>query len=81
MKDLNVAVVILNFNGRKHLETFLPSVVLHSSQHTIIVAENASTDDSVDFLKTNYPQIRIVHNAENNGFARGYNYVLEKIKR
>jgi GT2 family glycosyltransferase len=80
MKDLKVAVVILNFNGRKHLETFLPSVVSHSSPHTIIVAENASTDDSVDFLKTNYPKIRIVHNAVNHGFARGYNDVLEQIK-
>lgn len=80
MSTLKVAVVVLNFNGRKHLETFLPSVVSHSSPHTIIIAENASTDDSVDFLKSNYPQIRLVHNAENHGFARGYNDALEQLK-
>ena len=80
MKDLKVAVVILNFNGRKHLETYLPSVLEHSEKHTVIIAENASTDDSVDYLKANYPQLRLVHNAENHGFARGYNDALEKLK-
>jgi GT2 family glycosyltransferase len=80
MSSLKVAVVILNFNGRKHLETFLPSIVANSNPHTVIIAENASTDDSVDFLKTNFPQIRLVHNAENHGFARGYNDALEQVK-
>lgn len=80
MSTLKVAVVILNFNGRKHLETFLPSVILNSDLHTIVIAENASTDDSVAFLKINYPQIRIVHNIKNYGFAKGYNEALEQLK-
>lgn len=78
--SLKVAVVILNFNGRKHLETYLPSVVNYSNPHTVIVADNASTDESVAFLKENYPTIRLVHNSENHGFARGYNDALEQIK-
>jgi len=80
MNALKIAVVILNFNGKKHLETFLPSVVNYSIPHTIIIADNASTDDSVSFLQKNYPQIRIVSNSENHGFARGYNDSLEQIK-
>jgi len=77
---VKTAIVILNFNGRKHLETYIPSVVAHSHSHTIIVADNASTDDSVTFLKENYPDLRLVHNTENHGFARGYNDALAQIE-
>ena len=77
---MKTAVVILNFNGRKHLETYLPSVVAYSNPHTIIVADNASTDDSVAFLKEKYPDIRLLHNNENHGFAKGYNDALAQIQ-
>ena len=47
----SVAVVILNWNGKNHLETFLPSVVEHSKNAVIYIADNCSTDDSIQFLK------------------------------
>jgi GT2 family glycosyltransferase len=74
-----VAVVILNYNGRKYLETFLPSVIEHSVGYEIIVADNASTDDSVSFLKNTYPTIKILQNTTNQGFAEGYNTALKQI--
>jgi len=77
---LKTAIVILNFNGREHLETFLPSVVDNTS-HTakIVVADNASTDDSVIFLKSQFPQISVIELEENYGFAGGYNRALQKV--
>jgi len=76
----SVAVVILNWNGKAFLEKFLPSVV--SSTYTnlsIIVADNASTDDSVDFLRKSYPSIKILQNQQNEGFAKGYNTALKQV--
>lgn len=75
-----VAIVILNYNGRGFLETFLPSVIQNSVGHEIIVADNASTDDSLTFLKQNFPDIKILQNAENEGFAKGYNTALKQVK-
>ena len=75
-----VAVVILNWNGKKFLEQFLPGVVENSKgQAEVIIADNASTDDSVSFLKTNFPNIRIIQNRINGGFARGYNDALAQV--
>jgi GT2 family glycosyltransferase len=72
-----VAVVILNWNGKKFLEKFLPGVVKHSSADAdIIVADNASEDDSIQFLREHFPQIRIIQNPVNGGFAKGYNDAL-----
>ena len=81
MKPLpKVAIVILNWNGRKFLEQFLPSVVASTySNHEIIIVDNNSEDDSIDFLKTHYPAIRIIQNAGNWGFAKGYNEALKQI--
>ncbi len=76
-----VSVVILNWNGEKHLSTFLPSV--YNSQYPnleIIVADNASTDNSVEFIQANFPLIRIIQHTENLGFAGGYNEVLKQIE-
>ncbi|MHC1707228.1 MAG: glycosyltransferase family 2 protein [Bacteroidales bacterium] len=74
------AVVILNWNGRKFLEDFLPALIAHSQNDAeLIIADNASTDDSVDFLKTRYPQIRIIQNNENGGFSKGYNDALKQV--
>ncbi len=74
-----IAVVILNWNGIKLLEQFLPSVVQHSPEATIYIADNASTDNSIEFVKTNFPSIKIVINANNYGFAQGYNEALKNI--
>ncbi len=77
---MNTAVVILNWNGRKFLEQFLPSVIQHSSEASVFVADNGSTDDSVSFLETNFPQINILRASTNKGFTGGYNEALKQIK-
>ncbi|MBC7642163.1 MAG: glycosyltransferase family 2 protein [Flavobacterium sp.] len=76
---MKIAVVILNWNGQKLLEQFLPSIVKNSPENTIYVADNASTDDSILFLKTNYPEVNIIQNSDNFGFAKGYNESLKSI--
>jgi len=78
---MRVAVIILNWNGRKYLEQFLPALVQYSRDVAeIIVADNASTDDSVAFLNSAHPGIRIIQNPHNEGFARGYNLALNQVK-
>ncbi|MBE0648749.1 MAG: glycosyltransferase family 2 protein [Bacteroidales bacterium] len=75
-----VAVVILNWNGKPYLEKFLPPLIEYTGNDAeIIVADNASTDDSIGFLRTQFPQIRIIENAGNEGFARGYNLALKQV--
>ena len=81
-----IAIVILNWNGRQHLEKFLPSVVAglmdpsnDGLQVEVIVADNASTDDSVNFLRQHYPTLRIIQSDRNYGFARGYNEALRQV--
>jgi GT2 family glycosyltransferase len=74
-----IAVVILNWNGTKLLEQFLPSVVAYSPEAKIYVADNASTDDSIAFVKANFPMVKIVVNENNFGFAQGYNEALKHI--
>lgn len=77
----SVAIVILNWNGKKHLAQFLPSVLATSyARHEVIVADNASTDDSVAFLQQHYPQVRIILLQENHGFAQGYNEALKQVE-
>jgi GT2 family glycosyltransferase len=72
-----VAVVILNWNGTNLLKQFLPSVIKFSPEATIYVADNASTDDSIEVLKRDFPSINIIQNKENYGFAKGYNEALD----
>ena len=74
-----VAVVILNWNGKSFLENFLPSVIKFSSGAQIIVADNNSTDDSVEFLKVHFPQVKTIINHANEGFAKGYNTALRQV--
>ncbi|SMG29462.1 hypothetical protein SAMN05661096_01843 [Marivirga sericea] len=76
----SVAVVILNFNGRNFLEKFLPNVIQNSNPTQVIVADNASTDESVDYLKTHFPQIQLIEIPENLGYAGGYNFALKQIQ-
>lgn len=87
MPQPSVAIVILNWNGKKFLEKFLPSVI--ASVYTnpqdavhkkIMVADNASTDDSIIFLQQQYPQVGILQNKTNEGFAKGYNSALKKVQ-
>ena len=75
-----VSVVILNWNGQAFLEIFLPSVLASTYENLkIYVADNASTDDSIAFLEKNYPTIEIIRNADNYGFAKGYNEALKNV--
>ena len=79
---MKVAVVILNYNGRKFLEQFLPNVIANCDPTLaeIVVADNASTDDSVAFMREHYPEIRLIENGSNGGFATGYNVALRQIE-
>ena len=77
---MKTAIVILNWNGKILLETFLPSILLFSSEHaSIYVADNASTDNSIDFVKTHFPSIKIIENKTNGGYSKGYNDALKSI--
>jgi len=76
-----VALVILNWNGVKHLRQFLPSVMSSVYPNLdIILGDNASTDGSVDFIKQEYPSIKIIQNDQNYGFTGGYNRVLAQVE-
>lgn len=79
MPEPRVAVVILNWNGTSYLEKFLPSFIQHSRGAQVIVADNASTDNSVAFVKVNYPDVQVIVNAANHGFAGGYNEALKQV--
>jgi GT2 family glycosyltransferase len=76
---MKIAVVILNWNGVKLLEQFLPSVVQFSPEATVYVADNASTDDSISFVISNFPAVQIIKNEYNFGFAEGYNQALKSV--
>lgn len=73
------AIVILNYNGRQVLPAFLPSVVQHS-KHDVWVIDNASSDDSLDFLKEEFPSISVIQLLSNFGYAGGYNWGLEELR-
>ncbi|MDQ3290267.1 MAG: glycosyltransferase family 2 protein [Bacteroidota bacterium] len=75
-----VAIVILNWNGQKFLEQFLPSVVNYSAGHLIYVVDNYSTDSSLLFLQENYPGVKIIQHQQNLGFCEGYNQGLRQIE-
>jgi GT2 family glycosyltransferase len=77
---VKVAVVLLNYNGKKWLEKFLPNVMIYSENADIVVIDNASTDDSLEFLRTVYPKVRVIINDQNFGFAGGYNAGLSQIE-
>ena len=75
------AIVILNWNGVKMLTRFLPNVLDYSrDEATVYVADNASTDNSLEVLKTHFPEVRIIRLDKNWGFAEGYNRALEQIE-
>jgi len=77
---LKIAIVILNWNGEQLLKQFLPSVIENSKEADIYVADNASSDTSVSFVKTHFPSVKIIENQENGGYAKGYNEALKQIE-
>ncbi len=75
-----VAVVILNWNGKKYLEQFLPALMKTTfASMEVVIADNGSTDDSIEFLQLNYPAVRLIRFTENHGFAKGYNEALKQV--
>lgn len=76
---MKIAIVILNWNGKKLLEQFLPSVVANTPKGAIYVADNASTDDSINYVTQYYPTVNIIQNDSNGGYAKGYNDALEQV--
>jgi len=79
---VKIAIVILNWNGQQLLEKFLPSIIKYNTPNNaeIYVADNASTDTSIAFVKKTFPTVKIVQNKKNGGYAKGYNDALEHIE-
>ena len=77
-----ISVVILNWNGASLLEQFLPSVIRYSPETVadVIVADNGSTDNSLDLLRKKFPGVGIIQFEKNHGFAEGYNKALSRIE-
>jgi GT2 family glycosyltransferase len=78
-QKIKTAVVVLNWNGKDWLAKFLPTLVKYSTDATVFVADNASNDDSVEFVKNNFPNVNVIINATNGGYAKGYNDALKQI--
>ncbi len=77
----HVAIVILNFNGKRFLEQFLPGVVDSARNLAeVVIADNASTDDSLAYLEQHFPGLRLIRFEKNGGFAKGYNDALALVK-
>jgi GT2 family glycosyltransferase len=80
LQTKDIAVVVLNWNGKALLEQFLPSILKHSNDAQIYVADNASTDNSVAFVSEHFPTVKLILNTENGGYAKGYNDALKQIE-
>ena len=79
IQKINTAVVILNWNGIKWIQKFLPTIIEKSNEANIYITDNASSDESVDFVNNNYPLVKIIQNSSNEGYAKGYNDALKKL--
>jgi len=77
---LDIAVVILNWNGKALLEKYIPTVLEHSKEATIYLVDNASTDSSIPLVKEKFPTVNIIKNPYNGGFAAGYNMGLQSVE-
>ena len=75
---MKLAVVILNWNGREMLKKYLPSVLMGSG-YSVIVADNGSTDGSVEMLRSEFPEVGVIELDRNYGFAEGYNRALSEV--
>ena len=78
-QKIKTAVVVLNWNGKHWLAKFLPTLIKYSPDATIFVADNNSDDNSVEFIKNNFPVVKIIINTTNEGYAKGYNDALQQI--
>ncbi|MDR3046620.1 MAG: glycosyltransferase family 2 protein, partial [Bacteroidales bacterium] len=77
---LKLAIVILNWNGKAFLEKFLPVLLLHTPDYAeIIIADNASSDGSMEMMKMKFPEVKTIQNSCNGGFSKGYNEALQKV--
>ena len=77
---MKLSIVILNWNGSDMMKKYLPTVIKHSEKDAkVIVADNASSDDSIEMLKRDFPEVDIIALDKNYGFAEGYNQALKKI--
>lgn len=76
---MKTAVVILNYNGAAMLRQFLPQVLQYSGDAQVVVADNASTDDSLQVLSQEFPTVQVIVLSENYGFAEGYNRALAQV--
>ena len=79
---LKTAVVILNWNGKRFLEQFLPGVISNtlSADTSVILADNSSDDDSVKWVTDNHPEVQVIRLDGNYGYAGGYNRALSQIE-
>ncbi len=76
---MKLSIVILNWNGRLLLKKFLPKIILYTPKTPIYVVDNSSKDDSIEFIKKEYKNVRIIKLPKNTGYAKAYNYALKKI--
>lgn len=76
---MKVAVVLLNYNGKALLQAFLPGVCQHTPDADIVLIDNASTDDSVEYVQRDFPNVLLVKLDKNYGFAQGYNIGLQQV--
>ena len=79
-QEINTAVVVLNWNGINWLKKFLPILIEKSKDVNIYIADNASTDNSVEYVNNNFPNVKVLKNFSNEGYAKGYNDALETLK-
>ena len=81
-EENRVAVIILNWNGARFLREYLPSVVRHTPSDIadVIVADNGSTDESLEVLRNEFPQVKRIEFSENHGFAEGYNLAVGRVR-
>ena len=81
-EENRVAVIILNWNGARFLREYLPSVVRHTPSDIadVIVADNGSTDGSLEVLRDEFPQVKRIEFSENHGFAEGYNLAVGRVR-
>ena len=79
-QEINTAVVVLNWNGINWLKKFFPILIEKSKDVNVYIADNASTDNSVEYVNNNFPNVKVLKNFSNEGYARGYNDALETLK-
>jgi GT2 family glycosyltransferase len=78
-QKIDIAVVILSWNGIEWIKTFLPTIIDKSSNANIYVADNASSDGTVDYIKENFTNVNVIQNYSNEGYAKGYNDALKNL--